>query len=158
MSKRHFHAYFLVGLPGRGQSVFRALLEKFQGHKAWHVFSADDLVKKIAQDREVDFISIYQDEIEAAVQKVRASEERMANQRRNLIWEMPDLLTREQRAERLKLLTPDYHRVAITFPTDGYWHNQLKELGFSGSLDHLKSIYEPPTLDEGFHEVREQTA
>ena len=151
--KRPYCAYFLIGYPGTGQTQFRGLLTKFQAHKGWYVFSVDAVLQKMADERKVSVFSLYNDHMEIVTQKLNESMKRIIDMRNNVIFDMPDLLSRAQRKQRLTIIPKEYMRRAVVFTPPLDVPNHLKTLGIVQN-EMLKAPFEPATIEEGFDEVR----
>lgn len=171
------YIYFIVGLPSCGKTTFRKFLEKFSSHKMWHVVSYDDYLYQLAKKNGIDldrlgeittsdtdrlqiiesYRKFYDTEIDQAKRSVWRMFERALEQNRNIIIDVPDMITKSRRKEILEKLPNRYYPIAIYMQLPSNIRERLQKRLIPADWDKDCMSLEAPANDEGFREIRSCT-
>lgn len=146
--------YVLVGVPGAGKSTW---VKNQPWAEDCAVVSTDTYVEAYAVLQGKTYDEVFKDYMPTAVRRMTDDVWDAEAVSQDIIWDQTST-TVKSRARKLRML-PDYHKVAIVFPTpelDELSHRLASRPGktiphniVAGMIRH----WEDPTTDEGFDEV-----
>jgi predicted kinase len=146
--------YVLVGVPGAGKSTWITNQEWTQDCV---VVSTDAFVDQEAQRQGKTYSEVFDDYMPTAVDLMvdQVVQAREAGQ--DIIWDQTST-TVASRRKKFKML-PNYHAVAVVFPTPDPAELERRLSSRSGKLvpwnvmQGMISSFKMPTEDEGFDEI-----
>lgn len=144
----------LVGLPAAGKSTFARELAATASDIV--IVSADDHIEALAAGRGETYREAFSEFGDLAMRRSHADLLAAIAAGRSIVWDQLNLSV-GLRAARLGSVPSSYRKIAIYFPTPSDWRERLARAGkeiASPVLDSLVGELEPPTIDEGFDEVR----
>ena len=147
-------AYILVGVPGSGKTTW-VRNQKWASDCVY--VSTDRFVEQYARRVKKTYSEVFDNYMPRAVKRMAAQVVRAREQGQDIIWDQTST-TLASRARKFYML-PDYHMIAIVFPTPD--QNELKrrldnrpgKIIPQDVIDKILSDWEPPTEQEGFAEI-----
>lgn len=149
--------YFLIGAPSTGRTTFRQHLIKFHGFRGFHVVSFDDVVLRSAQSKAQSYSDIVEN-IREETQDYLFTKYRIAlTQHMNIILDVDELLTKEERAHWLEWVPEEYERIAFVFDApNGHRERNAQRKDYPIDWQRVEDALSRlvwPTHDEGFNEI-----
>jgi predicted kinase len=153
----HPGPYFvvLIGLPCSGKTTFT---ESIKDHI---VLSSDEVIEGIGLHVGKSYSEVWKDIKDPATKIVEAQIPLLTYQKANVVIDKTNL-TKKSRAKTLELIKnkKDYRKIAVYFEVpDEILDARLQERNKTGKvispeiMKKMKSSYQIPTKDEGFHEI-----
>jgi predicted kinase len=149
-------AIILIGLPGAGKSTFASTCYPSFGR-----ISTDKYIEQAACDQQKSYSEVFPTIIDTAVGKMRAESAKMITNGENIIWDQTNLTSdkRREMIQQLKSSAKSYRIVAVVLSLDDDVRKarvteRKDKLIPSHVLTSMEKSYQPPTLEEGFDEIR----
>jgi tRNA uridine 5-carbamoylmethylation protein Kti12 len=157
----------MVGVPGSGKSSIIEKIIKADGYeldstnqKNYCVISTDDIIEREAEKQGKTYNELWETSIKEATKQANETFRLMVAERRNLIWDQTNLVSKKRKAI-LSQLPKEYYKTAIyvTAPYEIIKERLVKrelETGKRisvGILDNMLTTFEMPSLEEGFDKV-----
>lgn len=150
-------AFILVGLPGSGKSTW---IRTAMNRDDYAVISSDDEIEKYAQSKGLTYSDVFQDYVKTATVKMNKNFDDAVKANRNIIWDQTNL-TPKKRKSILQKLPKQYRKIAVVFTVDPdelqrRLDRRAQEEGKhipQHIMTSMKSTFQMPTKDEGFHEI-----
>lgn len=146
--------YVLVGVPGAGKSTW---IKNQDWAVDCAVVSTDNWVEAHARNEGKTYDEVFKDYMPTAVKRMTDDVYDAEAVGADIIWDQTST-TAKSRARKLRML-PDYHKVAIVFPTPEPAELQARLASRPGKTIPRNIVmgmirhWEDPTEDEGFDEV-----
>lgn len=147
----------LVGLPGTGKSTW-VKDQGFYDRHDWLVLSTDAYIDSIAQGEGKTYSEVFPLAIKQAERNLQEGLEYAIKNKMNILWDQTNISVASRR-KKLTKIPMCYRKVARVFfiPDDHQaWLNSEEREGKvipCQVLGYMKSMYEAPTLEEGFDVV-----
>jgi predicted kinase len=146
--------YVLVGVPGSGKSTWIAQQD---WARDCAVVSTDNFVEDYAKQVGSTYSEVFDDYMPTAVKLMAEAVVAAREAGRDIIWDQTST-TRGSRRKKFTML-PEYHSVAVVFPTPNKEEHARRLAGRPGKkipwnvLNGMISGFQMPTLEEGFDEI-----
>jgi len=148
--------YVLVGVPGAGKSTW-AYSQKWFKDCAY--VSTDKYVERYARIKKKPCSEVFKDYMPRAIELMCRDVERAREKGKDIIWDQTSTSI-ASRQRKLRML-PDYHAIAVIFPTPEQSELTRRLESRQGKIlpvDVVKQMIfdlemEPPTREEGFAEI-----
>ena len=146
--------YVLIGVPGSGKSTW---IDSQEWAKDCSIVSTDRFVEEEAAKRGTTYSEIFDEYMPIAV-RLMANQVLIAKANGlDIIWDQTST-TVKSRAKKFNML-PDYHAIAVVFPTPERDELDVRLSGRPGKhipkrvVDSMIAGWENPTEEEGFKEI-----
>lgn len=148
--------YMLVGLPGSGKSTWAE-------SQNMEIISSDYWIEQVAAEIEKTYSDVFDNVVGPANKMVEALLSMGSYMIVDMILDQTNLSVKS-RARKLELLNnkEEYHKVAMYFNTPlSVINHRLAERNKEGKvissqlIEKMASLFERPTVEEGFDEVNE---
>ncbi len=151
--------YLLVGLPGTGKSTYiKDVLSKTL--KNYVVVSSDDVLERIATEKNKTYDDIFLDNIDAATQESNSIFEKALKNNLSIVVDKTNLSIKS-RKKWLQRCGDRYNKIAVIFEVDDHTIcNRLEQRSKQSGKTirpqifiDMKKRYQPPSLGEGFDQI-----
>ena len=148
--------YILVGVPGAGKSTWIAN-QPFDWNRTV-VASTDNYVERQAKEQGKTYNDVFKDVMPAAVNHMANTVVDAVNQNLDIVWDQTST-TVVTRRKKLRMLTPEYKKIAVVFNTPESQEHDRRLASRPGKvipahvLVGMKQNFVMPTREEGFDEV-----
>ena len=122
--------YMLVGLPGTGKSTWVSNYVKNSGSKV-QIISTDDIIESIAEKHSFTYNDIFGDITYSFAEKMMYKIANITFKKdlhNVVIWDQTNLTT-GTRSKKLRLVPPEYYRIAVYFGIPNNWEERLNRPG-----------------------------
>lgn len=146
--------YVLIGVPGAGKSTWVAN-QKWAADCAY--ISTDNHVEAYAKSVGKTYNEVFNDYMPTAVDLMTQDVIRAREAGKDIIWDQTST-TRKSRMRKFRML-PDYHAIAVIFPTPEKAELEKRLANRPGKnipkhvMRSMINGWEHPTEDEGFSEI-----
>lgn len=149
----------MCGLPGTGKSTATM---KYRDDPEWFVYSTDDYVDKIAEEKNQTYNSIFGDEImNQATSAMNSLLINALKEEKNILWDQTNLSIKKRKSV-LDKVGDSYYKECWYFPlfSENYkqWKqrldSRLDKTIPSKVLESMIRKFQEPTINEGFCKVK----
>jgi tRNA uridine 5-carbamoylmethylation protein Kti12 len=146
--------YILVGIPGSGKSTW---IKNQPWLKDAIVISSDNHIEAYATSIGKTYNDVYRDYIKTAEKLVKRDIKNAITSDKDVIIDQTNV-TAKGRKKKLNLFK-NHYKIAVVFKIlgDDELYSRLKSRPgkhiSKRTIDKMKCMYEPPSLDEGFDEI-----
>lgn len=152
------YLYMLVGLPLTGKTTFR---KRMFSHFAGIIVSSDDLLTLHSELLGQTYNEVFKHYGDQANKQAFELGKYAAERTVSVVWDQTNL-TRKSRAKKLALFPECYYKIAYVFlqPSSDVLMERQKNPDRDGKtipltvLNDMRASYDPPSIEEGFHEIR----
>lgn len=143
----------LCGIPTAGKSTF----SNNPKYKKYVRISSDDVLTAIAKEKGTTYNAVFHKNIKFALKTMNKVLRNAIEDGKNILWDQTNT-TAQQRIEKLKLIPPEYTKIAVWFaiPLEEALKRNTQREGKVIPPDVLERMYkefEIPSLREGFDQV-----
>jgi len=148
--------YILVGVPGSGKSTWIAN-QPFDWNKTV-VASTDNYVELQAKEQGKTYNDVFKSVMPDAVDHMANTVVDAVKQKLDIVWDQTST-TVATRVKKLRMLTPDYKKIAVVFNTPEAKEHDRRLANRPGKsipthvISSMKKNFIMPTREEGFDEV-----
>lgn len=148
--------YILVGVPGSGKSTWIAN-QPFDWNKTV-IASTDNYIERQAKEQGKTYNDVFKAEMPGAIKHMANTVADAVKQKLDIVWDQTST-TVAARAKKLRMLTPDYKKIAIVFNTPEAKEHDRRLASRPGKaipdqvMSGMKKNFVMPTREEGFDEV-----
>jgi len=146
--------YVLVGVPGSGKSTW---IDQQDWARDCVVVSTDNFVEHYAKEVGSTYSEVFDDYMPTAVKLMADQVVQAREAGHDIVWDQTST-TLGSRRKKFAML-PNYHAVAVVFPTPDPEEHQRRLASRPGKtipwniLNGMISGFQMPTLEEGFDEI-----
>ena len=146
--------YVLVGVPGSGKSTW---IQNQIWALGLTVVSTDALVEQEAQRQGKTYSEVFDKYMPTAVKLMAEQVVQAREAGHDIVWDQTSTTVASRRKKFAML--PNYHAVAVVFPTPDPEEHQRRLASRPGKtipwniLNGMVSGFQMPTLEEGFDEI-----
>lgn len=150
-------AIILIGLPGSGKSTW---IKNNIDINNYAIISSDDILEKIAKEKNLTYDAVWKDYIGAATGKMKTQFNDSIAAKVNIVVDQTNL-SKKKRKGILQKLPSDYYKIAVVFDVlDNELYRRLDDRAKTTGKTISKNVimdmgkrYESPSLDEGFNKI-----
>lgn len=149
--------YILVGVPAAGKSTW--IDSQDFNWTQTVIASTDTYIEAIAKKKGKTYNEVFKDVMPDAVDEMAKTVVEAVKQKKDIVWDQTST-TVATRAKKLRMLSPDYQKVAVVFYTPEKEEHQRRLASRPGKnipdyvLHSMQANFVVPSVKEGFDEVR----
>lgn len=149
--------WMMIGVPASGKSTW------ISNHNFdWNntvIISTDAIIEQKAKDQNKTYNEVFLDEIKAASAEMDRILDAAVRNNIDIVWDQTNL-SKKVRKQKLDKIPKNYKKVAVYFatPSDSVLTKRLESRPGKNIPKHIIAsmikTLEPPSIDEGFDEIR----
>lgn len=150
------NAYILIGIPGSGKSTWIAK-QPFDWEKTV-IASSDGHIEKYAQSQGKTYSDVFKDYIPTALKLMDDSVKNAIQKNLDIVWDQTNT-TIGARTKKLKIIPPNYKKIAVVFPTPETKELERRLASRPGKsipsdlIANMISQFQEPSEREGFDKI-----